>query len=227
MEVPAIHLSEGVKVSGRLTFSGAAKPPSPERLDKVYVVFEQADGHARGMDYETVGEVDRDGRFESVALPPGKYLLRTHDIEGWTLASALVGGRDASVTPMDVGETPVSGVEIRFTDRPAAISGSVVSDARSADAPGRLVVLFPADRAGWVDFGLTPRRLLERVPDQAGSFEFSGVPAGEYLLAAVVSDGLRDWREPESLERLSRQATSVKLGEGDRRTISISVSVIR
>lgn len=227
VEVSPIHLSEGVKASGRLTFSGAAKPPSPERLDKLYVVFEQADGHVRGMEYETVGKVDRDGRFESVALPPGKYLLRTHDIEGWTLASALVGGRDASVTPVDIGETPVSGVEIRFTDRPAAISGSVASDARSADAPGRLVVLFPSDRAGWVDFGLTPRRLLERVPDQTGTFEFSGIPAGEYLLAAFVSDGLRDWREPESLERLSRQATSVKVGEGDRRTISISVSVIR
>ena len=103
----------------------------------------------------------------------------------------------------------------------------MVSDARSADAAGPLVVLFPADRALWVDFGLTPRRLLERVPDQAGAFEFSGIPSGEYLLAAFFSDGLRDWREPESLERLSRQATSVKVGEGDRRTITISVSVIR
>jgi hypothetical protein len=135
----------------------------------------------------------------------------------------MVNGRDASVTAFDLGSTPLGGVEIRFTDQPAVVSGSVMKEARAADGALRIVVLFPVDRAGWVDYGDTPRRLVEKPPDESGAFEIEAIPPGDYFIAAIASDGLRDWREPATLERLSRQANRIRVAASDRQSVSLSV----
>jgi len=223
IEAPSLSLAAGVKISGRVTFAGATPSPPPAALKNLVVVFENADGRTKGMDFETTGKVDERGNFESVELPPGRYLLRTHPIGGWSIASAMVNGRDASVTAFDLGGTPLGGVEIRFTDQPAVVSGSVMKEARTADGALRIVVLFPVDRAGWVDYGDTPRRLVEKPPDESGAFEIEAIPPGEYFIAAIASDGLRDWREPATLERLSRQANRIRVAAGDRQSVTLSV----
>ena len=223
VDAPALSLAAGVKVSGRVTFAGASPQPPPAVLKNLVVVFESADARTKGMDFETTGKVDERGNFESVELPPGRYLLRTHPIGGWSIASAMVNARDASVTAFDLGSTPLGGVEIRFTDQPAVVSGSVMKEARAADGALRIVVLFPVDRAGWVDYGDTPRRLVEKPPDESGAFEIEAVPPGDYFIAAIGSDGLRDWREPATLERLSRQANRIRVAAGDRQSVSLTV----
>jgi hypothetical protein len=223
VDAPMLSLAAGVKVTGRVTFAGATKPPPPDRLKSLVVVFESADGRTSGMDFETTGKVDERGNFESVELPPGRYLLRTHPLPGWTIASAMVNGRDASVTPFELGSTALGGVDIRFTDQPSVVGGSVMNDAGADDRGLRVVVLFPADRAGWVDYGDTPRRLAEQTPDGSGAFEIRGIPPGDYFIAAIFSDGLRDWRDPATLERLSRQANRIRVAAGDRQSVSLKV----
>ena len=57
-------------------------------------------------------------------------------------------------------------------------------------------------------------------PAQDGSFEVASLPPGEYWVAAVDPvDGNEvsgDWRNPESLEKLSFRARRVTLAEGAR-----------
>jgi hypothetical protein len=98
----------------------------------------------------------------------------------------------------------------------AAISGHV-TDARSAPVSNYTVVVFPTDRSKW---SVTPRLLRLARPAEDGSFEVSGLPPGEYWVAATDpvdrADVSGDWLKTETLERLSFRATRVTLTERQR-----------
>jgi transcriptional regulator GlxA family with amidase domain len=98
----------------------------------------------------------------------------------------------------------------------AAISGHV-SDATSTPIRNYSVVVFSTDRAKWI----APSRFLRLArPTQDGSFEVTGLPPGEYMVAAVDpidgDDASGDWQKPETLERLSFRAVRVMLAERQR-----------
>lgn len=98
----------------------------------------------------------------------------------------------------------------------AAISGHV-TDATSAPVSHYAVVVFPTDRSRW---NVASGFLKLALPAQDGSFEVTGLPPGEFWVAATdpvdgsaVSSG---WLKPETLERLSFRATRVTLAERQR-----------
>jgi transcriptional regulator GlxA family with amidase domain len=98
----------------------------------------------------------------------------------------------------------------------ASISGHV-TDATSKPVSSYSVVVFATDRSKWSGAS----RFLRLVrPAQDGSFEATGLPAGEYWLAAtdpVEGDDVSgDWLTPETLEQLSFRATRVTLAERQR-----------
>jgi hypothetical protein len=107
-------------------------------------------------------------------------------------------------------------VVARQTPASAAISGHV-TDASSTPISNYSVVIFPTDRSKWV---VTSRffRLARPTPD--GSFEVTGLPPGEYWVAATDpidnNDASGDSLTPETLERLSFRATRVTLMENER-----------
>ena len=98
----------------------------------------------------------------------------------------------------------------------AAISGHV-TDAASAPVSRYAVVVFPTDRSKW---SIAPRVLKLALPAQDGSFEVTGLPPGEYWVAATDpvdgNDVSGAWLTPETLERLSFRATRVTLAERQR-----------
>jgi hypothetical protein len=64
----------------------------------------------------------------------------------------------------------------------AAISGHV-TDSRSAPVSNYSVVVFSTDRSTWI----LPSRVLKLArPTQDGSFEVTGLPPGEYWVAATA-----------------------------------------
>jgi len=98
----------------------------------------------------------------------------------------------------------------------AAISGHV-TDATSAPVVNYSVVVFSTDRSTWS----ASSRFLRLVrPTQDGSFETTGLPPGEYWVAATDpvegNDVSGDWFKFETLERLSFRATRVTLAERQR-----------
>jgi len=98
----------------------------------------------------------------------------------------------------------------------AAISGHV-TDAASTPIRNYSVVVFSTDRAKWI----TPSRFLRLArPTQDGSFDVTGLPPGEYMVAAVDpidgDEASGDWQKPEALERLSFRAVRVMLAERER-----------
>jgi hypothetical protein len=102
---------------------------------------------------------------------------------GWHLRSAVVNGRDVLDFPMDfaAAATDVSGAVLTLTDRPSELSGTFRAASGQA-APEFFVVVLPADRALWP----SARRLKSTRPASDGRFAFSGLPAGDYFIAALT-----------------------------------------
>jgi hypothetical protein len=112
--------------------------------------------------------------------------------------------------------SPIPATEVVVSNAGAAISGHV-TDATSAPVGKYSVVVFATDRSKWF---VTSRFLRLVQPTQDGSFEVTGLPPGEYWLAATDpqegNDVSGDWLKPETLERLSFRASRVTLTERQR-----------
>jgi hypothetical protein len=116
---------------------------------------------------------------------------------------------------------------IRFTDKPTILRGTVRTGAPDDKLEDAIVVAFPIDRATWSDFGNTPRRLQSAVVSRNGAFALEGLPAGEYLVAAIRDDFINEWRAPAVLEALSRAATRVNLSAGGQQNVSLVMRALR
>ena len=136
----------------------------------------------------------------------------------WYLKSITIGGLDVTDTAFDFGNgtQTVTGAEVVISNAGAAISGHV-TDASASPVSNYSVVVFPTDRTKWF---VTSRFLRLARPTQDGSFEVTGLPPGEYYVAATDpiegNDVSGDWLKSETLDQLSFRATRVTLTERQR-----------
>jgi hypothetical protein len=217
----------GVRLAGRVEFSGAADPPPSRALEHLRLVVERREGTRPSWMFDMNAKFGADGRFETSELPPGSYFLRMpNPPPGWTLESVMANGLDLSDRAIEITSKPVENVVARFTDKPSMLSGTVraANAVRPEDA---LIVLFPADRSKWVDYGASPRGLCELYASSDGSFSVSAVPAGAYFVAAVQDDFLTDWRDPAFLARLTPFATRVTIDRGEHKTVTVEMGRVR
>jgi hypothetical protein len=223
----SVPLQQGARLSGRLEFDGTKERPDPQQLLRVPIMIERFD---RSSGLGTVlppGRVDESGAFTTYGLPGGKYLVRIGgNPPGYTLRSVMSEGRDISDTPLDLGAADVGNIVITFTDRPTKLTGSVRGPDGNVD-PDAMVVVFPADSTAWTNFGLNPRRMRSTRVAKRGTYTFTGLPPGEYVLAAVKEENLGSWQYPDMLEALSRLGNLVRLLEGDTRTQDLKTGVVR
>lgn len=222
----AVSLRTGLTVSGAVTFSGAAEPPTPEQRAALNLSLEPADGRTADLLMQAVrGRVDANGTFTTVGVPAGRYILRVSGAPaGWTLRDGMHGGRDITSQAIDLDGESATGVAVTFTDRPTLLTGSVRDAGGNPD--GRATVLvFPAEQAGWVDTGSQPRRLRQARTGQDGSFRVEALPPGDYYVVAVDDAALARWPDPAVLAPLARDAVPVRLGDGG--TASQTLTTVR
>jgi hypothetical protein len=140
----------------------------------------------------------------------------------WSIKSVMAGGRDVADSLLEVrpGEN-LTDVVLTLSDAMASITG-VVTDAAGRSSSELSLLLFPTDRAQWF---LNSRRL--RAPVRAasdGRFTFTGLPAGEYYLAAVNDYEPNGWFSPEFLDQVIASAMTIVVGDGERKTQDIRIS---
>ena len=217
-----IPLREGLKVSGTVSFVGAAAQPTPEQRSSVNISLEPADGRAADLTQTVRGRVEANGTFATIGVPAGKYILRVSGApQGWTLRSATFGGRDITETAVDLKDESAAGVVLAFTDRPSEMNGTVRNASGNPDATASVLV-FPVDPAGWVDTGSQPRRIKTSRTGKDGSFKIGPLPPGEYYVVAIEDSAPRSWQDPAYLDAVARSATTVRVGEGDTRAVTLT-----
>ena len=68
----AISLRTGLKMNGRVEFSGASERPTAEQLSGLSLSLEAADGRTAGIAATSRGRVDGTGHFTTMGVPVGK-----------------------------------------------------------------------------------------------------------------------------------------------------------
>lgn len=195
----ALTMSEGVRVRGRVVFDGTAPPPTAEQIRQVAIVAAPASGREDNNMFP--GRASADGQFTTSSLWPGRYLIQATAPAGWLLARAMYQGRDISVEAVDIA-TDLENVTITFTDKTSFVKGAVQVESGMRPEEG-VVLVFPVDERGWVDYGRNSRRLTSARVAENGTYSMPSLPDGEYFVVAIPDAESEDWQNPVTLAKLA------------------------
>jgi hypothetical protein len=132
----------------------------------------------------------------------------------------VLGGRDLLDGLFEItADMNLSGLVVTITDKRTELSGTLQT-AGGAPASDVFVIAYSADRAHW---GPAARRVQAVRPDLDGRYAIRDLPAGDYLLAAVLDVDEREWEDPTFLEQLVPGSLPIALAEGDRRIQDLRV----
>jgi len=213
-----ITLRAGVTVRGRFVIEGFMPAADSAKLaayldpvadpDSVYPV-------APGVPMRDVSE-----GFALTGVQPGRFLVGASSLPaGWTMKSAFAGGRNVSIVPLEIN-SDVSDVELTITNRVTSVSGAV-RDTQGAPSDIASVVLIPADRSAWVAGTRGEHQL--RIMRAVGQYMFNGLPAGDYLVAAVDDAAMADWPKASTIATVAARATRVTVLDGEQKTVDLVV----
>lgn len=210
-----LQLAPGVTVSGRFVFEGQREVGVAARVP----LGLRPTGAAGASVAASIPLTGPERPFSVLGVVPGSYRI-TATLAPWTLKSAMLNGKDVADTPFVVAPGASSDIVVTFTDAPAEISG-VLYDAAKRPSSDLYGVLFPTDRALWFPGS---RRLKAPVrPSTAGRYVFTGLPAGEYYLAALTEPAPGEWSTPKFLDAIMSSALKVVVGEGEKKVQDIAL----
>jgi protocatechuate 3,4-dioxygenase beta subunit len=225
LENVAVVLRHGVRVRGRVQFTGTRAQPPADQVQRMQITLQWAEGRTSAP-LPAIGRALPEGTFTTGGYAGNRYIIAVATLPaGWSLKSAMWNGRDVSVEPMDLTDSDITDVVLTFTDQVTELSGSV-SGPKGPDGAIEVIV-FPADTLAWKDIGVATRRSRNLRVDRAGRFSTSGLPAGEYFVAAVASASIREWNDPRFLEQLMPGATRVMLGDGEKKSVDVKTLTVR
>jgi hypothetical protein len=222
-----VPLRAGLRMSGRIVFEGTTEQPDRSAIARVAILLQNADGSPsiRALAREA-GHADEDGTFRTVGVPPGRYVVGITGPPlggGWVFKGATYQGRDIADTPVEMNADDVPGVILSFTDRPAALEGTVTT--RGAPDGDVLVLAYPVQQDAWSTSGPSPRRMRAVRPGKDGAYVIPNLPPGEYFVVAIKED-VTDWQEP-LLRALARSADQVRVLDGGRTVANLRTVAIR
>ena len=214
-----VTLKTGLKLSGRVEFAGTRTAPTADQIQRMSIGLQSAEGRTSSP-IVAAGRATPDGFFQTGGYAGGRYIAAVTTLPpGWSLKSIVSNGRDISVEPIELADRDITDAIITFTDKTTTLTGSVTREGRAdGDAD---VVIFPADSTAWKEIGVPARRgRVERVT-KAGTFSTTGLPAGDYFVAAIAADAPGDRRDPKVLERLIPSAVRVTLLDGETKNVAV------
>ena len=140
----------------------------------------------------------------------GEYRLMVSNLPaGAYLESVKLSGQQLSQPALIIGDTPLSGLELRVAADSATLAGVIETD----DGQPGVVALLPAE---------TPWKYRVAATEQFrdnGDFRFDSVPPGSYELYALPGQDAYDIYDPavrKSLERYARtEGARYDLGVGE------------
>ena len=135
------------------------------------------------------------------------------------MKTVYADGREITDQPLDI-RSSTSGINVIFTDRVTALSGTVTGRSQPAPA-GLTVIAFAADDARWHP---SSRFIQAARTDKGGAYRLNALPPGDYLVAVVDDVEQGEWFDPAFLARLKDAAVKVRLDEGEKKTQDLRTS---
>ena len=222
----SVQMREGAKVSGRVEFVGAAAAPQSQQLRNISITLNSLDGRNVSASPFAAGppqpSVDANAQFKTQGYPPGRYsvVVGGSPSAPWTVKSAMANGRDLLAAPLELSTADIEGVVITYTDKSTRVSGAVRGLAAGSSAT---IVVFPADYKSWMANGMSQRFMRQVNPGTAGQWGAAGLPAGDYLAAAIDAADATDSQDSAWFDALARVATRLSLADGEARTVDLTI----
>ena len=162
-----------------------------------------------------------DSRGQSV-LAVGPIVLRPMSGPAkseWFLKGVYLGDRDITNTPTEFTPADAARVRVILTNRGATVTGSV-NDEAGKPAKEFAVVLFPEDRAEWIE---QSSGVMTAGPEKSGGYTLAGVRAGRYRIAAIERRRLNQiyFDRPALLAALAKDATAITVTENEQRVVDL------
>jgi hypothetical protein len=219
----ALHVQRAATLHGRWVWEpGAEVSPGMPRMR-----LEPADGNPTlGLPQSPLQTAAgaTDGEFVLHGLLPGLYVLSGL---GPRVKSVSWNGRDHTHRPFDASNgQDITGVVVTLTNRTIVFSG-VASDDRGRPSDAAVVIVFPAERDQWSNFGFSPARVKANATTTRGEYRFTSLPEGDYLVACVGIEHADDWKDPEFLARIAPLATRISLRWGENATQDLRLAAVR
>jgi hypothetical protein len=162
--------------------------------------------------------------FSLEGLGSGTYLIGLPSyFQFVSVASITSAGREIRDTGLDTSlGRDIDDVVITLTENVTSIQGTVRGDG----AAGAAVIVFPIERARWVDYGSDPILIASKAADSNGAFLVKGLPEGDYFAVAVDGSQHDAWTDPKFLEAAAAAASRITLKWGDKKPLDLQVSKV-
>jgi protocatechuate 3,4-dioxygenase beta subunit len=222
MDGVLVTTSKGGRAMGQVIIEGglANVLPTAVRIS-TYPVDDDPAGLGFGGPGAGPSEVKADWTFELRSMF-GRVGVGVSGAGNLQLKGVYLDGRDVTDTGIEVKpQQVIRGLEVVLTDKRSELSG-VVTDWSGQPLRDFTVVVFPEDDAKWTSVS-GARYIRTARPDQGGRYQIAGLPPGEYLAIAVdyLDQESGGAQNPELLVRLRDAATSVRLGEGEKKALDL------
>ena len=207
-----LALGSGASITGRIVSESQESVLDWRRVE---VVTRPAEGGRRGRVFGGRGaRVEEDLSFRisnlpgglyrfSVSLPPGNHYVESIRAEGQDIFDRLLELNN---------HDHLSEVEVRVSPEGSQISGMVESEEDGQPVDGATVLVFAADPQ---QRGSVSRFTRTTQTDQAGRFSLQGLAPAEYLVCALVEHEPGRESEPEYLNGLEGDSTTIDLSAGE------------
>lgn len=211
----------GSSITGRFTFESddPSKQPSPSgvALSPIPIDFDLSPANNWAS-----ADIHDDWTFEMTGITGPRRLQLLSAPSGWSLKEILVNRIDVTDRPLSFGrkEQSLTDVEVVLTNRVNEVAGAVTRSGKRAS--GATVIVFSSDRDDWY---FTSRFVRKATAHPDGDFTLTGLPFGSYYAAAVAAlpaDGDDGWQDPAFLESLISRASSVRLADGQKVSVTLT-----
>ena len=220
-DVSGVQLAatKGATLRGRIAFeAGSARPPAAPAV-RFNVLHPDTTAIAMMTNPEAAKS---DGTFE-LKTSAGRTVIRAAVFGGgeWRLRRVLSPtGVDVTDDGFDVPSgASIDGLVVELTSRLPELSGIVV-DAAGARLRDYVVVVFATDQRPWTT---GTRHFAVARPDADDVFH-ARVPAGDYYAAAFeLDEPLVSLDDPDILHQLRDRATTLSLGDAEKKTLTLTL----
>lgn len=192
-------------------------------FERTFLLLESTEGEddegvLGGGKFTNLAHVAPDGSFAWGDVPPGNYyvqIVRDAGANGdWFMKTSLAGGRDVNDSGINVNGGTVA-LDLVASTNGGMVEGTI-TDHQGQPVANAVVVAVPETR-----MRARMDRYRKTQSDQNGRFQLQGIRPGDYTVLAWESVDGEQYYNPDFLKAYAAQGTAIRLGEGERNTLSL------